>query len=83
MQIFNPLKDFLGKTAKIKRWQKANEIKEEMEKLYKENPILTKVQQDAIWKIREEYAEKARELMIKYLKLEVDCLKNQKLKLQK
>jgi len=83
MKIFNPLKDFLSTTAKIKRWQKANEIKEEMEKLYKENPILTKAQQEAIWKIREEYAEKARELMIKYLKLEVDCLKNQKLKLQK
>ena len=42
MKIFNPLKDFLSTTAKIKRWQKANEIKEEMEKLYKENPILTK-----------------------------------------
>jgi len=83
MQIFNPLKDFLGTTAKMKRWKKAGEFKEEIKKLYDENPILTKAQQEAIWKIREEYAEKARELMIKYLKLEVDCLKNKKLKLQK
>ena len=83
MEIFNPLKDFLGTTAKMKRWKKAGELKEEIKKLYDENPILTKAQKNAIWKIREEYAEKARELMIKYLKLEVDCLKNQKLKLQK
>ena len=46
MKIFNPLKDFLSTTAKIKRWQKANEIKEEMERLYKENSILTKAQQE-------------------------------------
>ena len=83
MEIFNPLKDFLGTTAKMKRWKKAGELKEEIKKLYDENPILTKAQKNAIWKIREEYAKKARELMIKYLKLEVDCLKNQKLKLQK
>ena len=82
-KIFNPLKDFLGTTAKMKRWKKAEEFKEEIEKLYKENSVLTKAQKNAIWKIREEYAEKARELMIKYLKLEVDCLKNKKLKLQK
>ena len=83
MRIFNPLKDFLSTTAKMKRWQKAEELKKEIKKLYEENPVLTKAQKEAIWKIREEYAEKARELMIKYLKLEVDCLKNQKLKLQK
>ena len=83
MKIFDPLKNFLSTTAKIKRWQKAGKLKKEIEKLYKENPVLTKAQKSAIWKIREEYAEKARELMIKYLKLEVDCLKNQKLKLQK
>jgi len=83
MRIFTPLKDFLSTTAKMKRWQKAEELKKETEKLYNENPILTKAQKEDIWKIRGEYAEKARELMIKYLKLEVDCLKNQKLKLQK
>ena len=83
MQIFNPLKDFLGTMAEIKEWKKATELKAEMEKLYDENPILTKAQKDAIWKIREEYAKKAKKLMIKYLKLEVGCLKNQKLKLQK
>jgi len=83
MEIFNPLKNFLSTTEKIKRWQKAGELKLEIEKLYKENSVLTKAQKEAIRKIREEYAEKTRELMIKYLKLEVDCLKNQKLKLQK
>ena len=83
MRIFNPLKDFLSTTAKMKRWQKAEELKKEIKKLYEENLVLTKAQKEAIWKIREEYAEKARELMIKYLKLEVGCLKNQKLKLQK